>query len=141
VGALLEYLSMPTVQWAIIWTGLALLVVLLYIRKPSTLVLSDAKTGHLQISRHALHRLLETCCEQVKGVANARARVMRSGRKFNTVLRLKVRPNAKLDAIQGYLTEEIANIYRENLGLKDEIGRIDVRVVGVLAKDDGFSAR
>jgi hypothetical protein len=141
VASIIEYLSMPTVQWAIIWTGLALLVVLLYIRKPSTLVISDAKTGHLEISRHALHRLLETCCEQLKGVASARARVSRSGRKFHTVLRLKVRPDAKLDAIQGYLAEEVANIYRDNLGLKDEVGRIDVRVVGVVPKDDAFGAR
>jgi hypothetical protein len=63
-------------------------------------------------------------------VASARATVSRSRGKFKVTLRLKVRPNAKLDAIQGYLTEEIGDIFRENLGI-GEIGQVDVKVIGV----------
>lgn len=118
---------------------MAVLVLLLYLRKPSTLLLASNKTGRLQISRHALHRLLEACCQQLKGVASARAQVRRSGGKFCTSLRLKIRPDAKLDAIQGYLTEEIATIYRDNLGLKDEVGPIYIKVVGVVPQSDRFS--
>lgn len=118
---------------------MAVLVLLLYLRKPSTLLLASHKAGRLQISRHALNRLLEACCQQLKGVASARAQVKRSGGKFRTTLRLKVRPDAKLDAIQGYLTEEIAGIYRDNLGLKNEVGPIHIKVVGVVAHADTFS--
>ena len=139
MSSLFEYLSQPSIEWIILWTGFALLVLLLYVRKPSTLVLASNKSGRLQISRHALHRLLEACCQQLRGVASARAQVKRRGGKFRTTLRLKVRPDAKLDAIQGYLTEEIAGIYRDNLGLKEEVGPIHIKVVGVVPQADTFS--
>ncbi len=139
MSPLYQYLSQPSIQWFVIWTGLALLVLLLFLRKPRTLILSSTKAGRLQISRHALNRLLEACCEQLRGVASARAQVKRRRGKFRTTLRLKVRPDAKLDAIQGYLVEEIAGIYRDNLGLKDEVGPIHIKVVGVVAQADTFS--
>ena len=141
MSSLLDYAATPFVQWILLWTVLGLIAILLLLRKPRTLVLASAKTGRLEISRHALNRLLETCCEQLSGVASARARVHHSGGKFRTYLRLKVRPEAKLDAIQGYLVEEISNIYQENLGLKDEVGRIDVQIVGVVEAADSFSGR
>ncbi|PTY08193.1 hypothetical protein DB347_01010 [Opitutaceae bacterium EW11] len=139
--SLTDFLSQPTVQWILLWLLLALVVVLLFVRRPRTLLLSAGKEGRLEISRHALHRLLEACCEQLQGIASARAQVTRSHGKFRTTLRLKVRPDAKLDAIRGYLTEEIAGIYRDNLGLPDEIGPIHIEVVGVLPQADTFSAR
>jgi hypothetical protein len=120
-----------------VWGGIALLVILLFLREPRTLVLATGEEGRLQISRHALHRLVEACCQQLRGVASARARVTRHRGKFHTTIRLKVRPNAKLDAIQGYLTQEIANIYRENLGL-ELIGPIHIQVVGVVPQADEF---
>ena len=82
--------------------------------------------------------MLETCCEQVGGVASARAFVKRRRGKFCTKLRLKVRPNAKLDAIQGYLTQEIISTYRDNLGIK-EVGPVEIEVVGVIATSEAFS--
>jgi hypothetical protein len=136
-----EYLSRPVVQWTILWVILALIALLLLLRKPRTLVLASGQSGQLQISRHALHRLLETCCEQLRGVASARAQVRRRGGKFCTDLRLKIRPDAKLDAIQGYLTDEITSIYQDNLGLKEKVGPIRVEVVGVVPRDNGFSPR
>lgn len=139
MSPLYEYLSQPSIQWFVLWAGLALLTLLLFLRKPRTLVLASSKEGRLQISRHALNRLLEACCEQLRGVASARAQVKRSGGKFKTTLRLKVRPDAKLDAIQGYLSEEIAAIYRDNLGLKNEVGPIHIKVIGVVAQADTFS--
>jgi hypothetical protein len=101
------------------------------------LVLATNEHGRLAISRHALHRIVEACCEQIKGVATARASVVRSRGRFNTEVRLKIRPDAKLDAIQGYLTQEIADIYRQNLGLK-EVGPIEVKIVGVVGEHAGF---
>jgi hypothetical protein len=122
----------PIVLAAVI-TGLValFLLVLILLCQPAMLVLGTTERGRLTISRHALHRIVEACCEQVKGVASARALVVRSRGRFNTEVRLKIRPDAKLDAIQGYLTDEITDIYRRNLGLK-EVGPIEVKIVGVV---------
>ena len=141
MSELYEFLSGPTVLWSLAWALIAVLVLLLFLRQPRTLILAKSDAGRLQISRHALNRLLEACCEQLKGVASARARVVHQGGKFKTTLRLKVRHNAKLDAIQGYLTEEIASIYRDNLGLADQVGPIHIEVVGVLPAEDTFTGR
>lgn len=136
--ALKEFVLTSPIEAFIIGGFLALLLVLFLFRRPSILILSANDSGRLVISRHALQRLVETCCEQLRGVAAARAQVSdRRGRVF-TRLRLKVRPEAKLDAIQGYLTQEIAEIYRENLGLKGEVGPIEIKVVGVVPNEPGF---
>ena len=133
-----EFEFYSATQAVILWFGLALLAILILLRQPKTLLLARTTQGRLRISRHALHRLLETCCEQVGGVASARAFVKRRRGKFCTKLRLKVRPNAKLDAIQGYLTQEIVSTYRDNLGIK-EVGPVEIEVVGVIAASKAFS--
>ena len=133
----IEFLQPTAFQLALLWGVLALLAIMILLRQPGTLVLSTSEKGRLEISRHALHRLVETCCEQLKGVASARATVSRRRGKFETVIRLKIRPNAKLDAIQGYLTQEVGDIYRENLGI-DAVGKIEIKVVGVAPEVAGF---
>lgn len=125
-------------EFALLWLALALWVVLVLVRPTSSLVLRQTDGGRLAISRHALNRLLEACAEQLKGVAHARAHVVRRGKKFHTTLHLKVRPYAKLDAIQGYLEQEIGDIYRQNLGLPEAVGRVEVKVVGVVPEPKGF---
>ena len=132
-----ELFDFSVTQCVLIWSALSLLVLLLFLRPPSALTLVDNEQGELRISRHALHRLIETCCEQLRGVATARAAVGRRGGKFTVTLRLTVRPNAKLDAIQGYLTQELAEIFRENLGV-GEIGRVQVKVVGITRDPAAF---
>jgi hypothetical protein len=117
---------------------LAFWVLLVLVRPPATFVLRKTDGGRLEISRHALHRLLEACAEQLKGVVHARAQVFRRGGKFHTTLRLQVRPNAKLDAIQGYLTQEIGHIFAQNLGLPNAAGRVEIRVTGIIPEPKGF---
>ena len=124
-------------QDALLWSALALTALLILVRQPRTLVLSTDEKGRLEISRHALHRLVETCCEQLKGVASARARITRRKGKFETVIHLRIRPNAKLDAIQGYLTQEVGDIYRQNLGI-DAVGKVEIKVVGIAPEATGF---
>lgn len=133
-----DYLLLSPLHALGLWLGAALLVFLLFLRQPATLTLASDEKGNLQISRQALHRLVEACCEQVRGVAFARARVRHRKGRLDTKLRLKVRPDAKLDAIQGYLTQEIAEIYRQNLGLTGEVGKIEVKVVGVVPAQNPF---
>ena len=125
-------------EFALLWLALAFWVLLVLVRPTSSLVLRQTDGGRLAISRHALNRLLEACAEQLKGVAHARAHVVRRGKKFHTTLHLKVRPYAKLDAIQGYLEQEIGDIYRQNLGLPEAVGRVEVKVVGVVPEPKGF---
>jgi hypothetical protein len=133
-----DFLLSSPVMASVIGGAIGLLLVLLFFRRPGVLVLSNDEKGRLLISRHALQRLVETCCEQLRGVATARARVTERRGQVLTQLRLKVRPEAKLDAIQGYLTQEISEIYRENLGLKGDIGPIEIKVVGVVPTDPTF---
>lgn len=125
-------------ELALLWLALGFWVLLILIRPKSTILLRKTDGGRLAISRHALHRLLEACAEQLKGVVNARAHVSRRRGKFKTTLYLKVRPNAKLDAIQGYLTEEIRDIFSENLGLPDAAGPVEIKVVGIVPEPSGF---
>lgn len=132
-----ELFDFTATQYALIWGALVLLVLLLCIRPAATLTLVADERGELRISRHALHRLIETCCEQLRGVASARAAVSRHRGKFCVTIHLKVRPNAKLDAIQGYLTQEVGDIFKENLGI-GEIGRVRVKVVGVTPEPATF---
>jgi hypothetical protein len=131
----IEFFDFSLTQYVLMGSALSLLVLLLCLRPPESLTLITNAQGELRISRHALHRLIETCCEQLRGVATARATVGRRGGKFTVTMRLSVRPNAKLDAIQGYLTQEVAEIFRENLGV-GEIGRVKIKVVGV-TRDPG----
>jgi len=135
--SLTDFLHVTTLQAGMLWCILALLTLLILLRQPKTLVISNDDKGRLEISRHALHRLVETCCEQLKGVASARATISRRKGKFETVIHLRVRPNAKLDAIQGYLTQEVGDIYRQNLGI-DAVGRVEIKVVGVAPEATSF---
>lgn len=132
-----EYFANAPALVIALWASAGMLVLLLFLRKPKSLLLATNETGRLQISRHALHRLLEACCQQLRGVVSARARVARSHGKFKTFLHLKVRPDAKLDAIHGYLAQEIADIYRLNLGIT-EVGPIEIEVVGVISEQKEF---
>lgn len=138
MSPLTDYLSSASITSIVVGGGLALLLVLLFLRQPRALPLATSEAGSLLISRKALHRMVEACCEQVKGVASANASIRVSRDRFTTRLRLKVRPEAKLDAIQGYLNQEIADIYRENLGLKSEIGPIEIKIVGVIPAEPTF---
>ena len=140
-----EYAYWAEVLWnvdtrdlALLWTALALWVVLILVRPTRTLVLRKTEGGRLEISRHALNRLIEACAEQLKGVVHARAKVWRSGGKLHTLLLLKVRPNANLGAIQGYLEQEVGDIVKVNLGLPDAAGRVQVKVNGVVPESRDF---
>lgn len=137
MSPIFEYFANAPHHLVALWTAAGLLALVLFLRRPRRLLLSRNEAGRLQISRHALHRLIEACCVQVSGVASARARVVKRGGKFWTRVRLKTRPNAKLDAIHGYLTQEIGEIYRENLGIPD-VGPVEVEVVGVTPENKPF---
>lgn len=133
----MDLLHFSTTQYALIAGVVVLLVTLLCLRPPATVTLITGEQGKLSISRHALHRLIETCCEQLRGVASARAYVTRRRGKFEVAINLKVRPNAKLDAIQGYLSQEVGDIFRENLGI-GEIGPVEIKIVGVTPEPPTF---
>jgi predicted methyltransferase len=138
VSNLTEFWLSSPVEVIVFGGGLALLIYLLFFSQPTSVPLASNETGKLLISRKALHRLVEACCGQVKGVASASASIKFKQDRLNTERRRKVRPEAKLDAIQGYLTQEITEIYRQNLGLSGDIGPIEIIVVGVIAAEPSF---
>lgn len=117
-----------------LWLALALIAMLVVALRPRRVLLSSGETGSLRISRHALHKLIEAVCEQVKGVATARARVSGRAGNLSTRIRLKIHPAAKLDAIRSYLAQEVASIYRNNLGIANE-GLIEIEVIGIVPED------
>ena len=133
----IEYIINAPLLVVGLWIAGGLLALILLFRKPRRHLLVSNESGRLEISRHALHRLIETCCQQVNGVSSARARIVKRRGKFKTYLRLKVRPNAKMDAIQGYLAQEITDIYKLNLGIAN-VGPIEIEVVGVIAEQKEF---
>lgn len=133
----MDFTHLTPAQYLLGAIALLLLIVLLSLRPSSTVTLIKDHKGKLSISRHALHRLIETCCEQLRGVASARATVTRRRGAFAVTIRLKVRPNAKLDAIQGYLTQEIGDIFRENLGIT-EVGPVEIKIIGVSPEPTSF---
>lgn len=131
----LQALSGSPAAIALLWCALALFAVVLFVAfRPRRVLLAADAGGRLLITRRALHRLIEASCEQVRGIASARARISGTSGKFQTHIRLKIRPNAKLDAIQGYLKQEVAEIFRQNLGIANE-GRVEIEIVGVASDD------
>ena len=134
----LALISFSTTQLVLLWSVFGLLVILLCLQRPKTMTLAKDEKGALHISRHAMHRLIETCCEQLRGVASARALVKRNRKgEFSVIIRLKVRPNAKLDAIQGYLTQEVGDIFKQNLGI-GTVSRVEIKVIGVTPEPAAF---
>lgn len=117
-----------------LWIALCLLALLIFALRPRRLKLASAETGDLHISRHALHKLIEASCEHTKGIATARARVKGRPGNLTTRIRLKIHPGARLDAMQNYLAQEVASIYRDNLGIANE-GPVEIEVTGVVPND------
>lgn len=131
----LSILHGSPVAIVLLWLAAAVVaLLLLVVLRPRRVLLASDANGRLRITRRALHSLVEACCEQVRGVASARARVTGPAGKFRTRIRLKVHPGARLDAIQGYLKQEVAEVFRQNLGLINE-GPVEIEITGVVPED------
>lgn len=126
-----EYLRAPEVLLALGGLLLVFVVLLVLAREPDSIAAFENEAGSVTVSRHALHELIQQCCEEMKEVGRARVRVEVKGGVLHTTVRLKIRPGAKLENTTGYLQEQISEILKVNLGL-GKVGPIDIRVTGVL---------
>ena len=116
-----------------------LLILLLSLHKSSILTISSNERGRLRIRKHALQRLLEELSEGVGGILSSHVHISLHKQKFNVRVRLKTSPDAKIEAIQGYLFEEISSIMEENLGIhKDRMGKISIEVTNILPKENSI---
>ena len=112
---------------------LVLLVLLLFKlrRKPKDFEAFSGEQGTVWVSGDALRDLIQRYCEEMPEVGRARAIIRFKGKQLQIQIRLRIRSDARLVGVSGYLQEQIGGIIRQNLGM-DNIGPVDVMVVGIL---------
>ena len=100
-------------------------------RPPRVMQAFNSEGGQVLVTRRAVKDLVQRCCEELGGVGSADVTVrIRSG-ELHTRVELRLRRNANLKGISGYLREQIAQALTENLGV-EKLGEIDILVVGVI---------
>lgn len=117
-------------------TGFILALLLLLLikglrRSPEMFEAFTNDAGKVLISRHALQEQIQRCCEELDDIGKARARVISNRDVLSVRVHLRVKSNAKLVGISGYLQEQIDTVVRKNLGVEN-IGPIDIVVTGIL---------
>lgn len=125
----------PYVIGGAVTAAAMLLLIALFRKQPRVVRAFDAEGGQVLVTRRAVRELVQRCCEELGDVASAHARVAIKGGKLRTQVELRLRRNANLKGITGYLREQVTLALTENLGLED-LGEVDVIVVGVLEKSD-----
>lgn len=110
----------------------AIAAVLAWLRRPpETFEAFHNEHGKVLVSRQALQEQIQSCCEDLADVGKARAAVVHRDDLLSIRIRLRVKSNAKLIGISGYLQEQIDAVLRKNLGVEN-IGPIDIVVTGIL---------
>lgn len=106
-------------------------IVQLLRRPPKTFEAFSNEQGKVLVSRQALQEQIQRRCEELGEVGKARATILSKDDLLSIRIRLRVRSNAKLMGISGYLQEQIDAVLRRNLGVEN-IGPIDIVVTGIL---------
>lgn len=100
-------------------------------RPPTSFEAFSNESGKVVVSKQALQDQIQRCCEELGDVGKARACVLHKNGLLSIKIRLRVRSNAKLIGISGYIQEQIGAVLRKNLGIEN-IGPIDIVVTGIL---------
>lgn len=100
-------------------------------RQPEMFEAFSNDAGKVLVSRHALQEQVQRCCEELDDVGKCRVTVIQRNNVLSTRVHLRLRSNAKLVGISGYLQEQIERVVRNNLGVEN-IGPIDIIVTGIL---------
>ena len=122
-------------RYVLIGLAAAVVVVVLFIvarRQPRVFVAFGEGGDSVFITRKAVRELVQRCCEELGGVGAAHAQVRIRGGELYTRVELRLRRNANLKGISGYLREQISQALTENLGV-EKIGEIEIVVIGILA--------
>ena len=133
--ALLTFLQQPGFLYGVLF-GVALslltaLLIALLRRPPQRFEAFTTEQGKVLISRHALQEQIQRRCEELAEVGKARATIVTKSGLLAIRIQLRIRSNAKLTGISGFLQEQIEIALRRNLGIEN-IGPIDIVVIGIL---------
>jgi hypothetical protein len=115
------------------------IVIVLMRRQPKVFVAFGEGGDSVRITRRAVRELVQRCCEELGGVGSARADVRIRAGELHTRVELRLKRDANLKGITGYLREQISQALTENLGI-EKIGDIEIVVVGILA-DEAIEAQ
>jgi hypothetical protein len=116
----------------LLWTLFAVLR-----RDPDSFEAFSTEAGKIVISKQALQDQIQRCCEELADVGRARARVLQKKDALSVRICLRIKSNAKLAGISGYVQDQISTVLHKNLGI-ESVGPIDIVVVGILpaSKDE-----
>src|SRR5690606_8699226 len=85
---------------------IAFLIALLR-RQPETFEAFANDSGKVRISRHALQEQIQRCCEELDDVGRCRVAVIQRAKVLSVRIQLRLRSNAKLVGISGYLQQQV----------------------------------
>lgn len=126
-------INSPYVIGGAVTAAVLLIIFALTRRQPRVVRAFNAEGGQVLVTRRAVRDLVQRCCEELGDVASAHATVAIKNGKLRTRVELRLRHNANLKGVTGYLREQVTQALTENLGL-EELGEVDVIVIGVLEK-------
>lgn len=100
-------------------------------RQPESFEAFTTESGKIVISRQALQEQIQRCCEELGDVGKAKAKVLKKRDLLSIRIGLRIKSNAKLVGISGYMQDQISTVLHKNLGVEN-IGPIDIVVTGIL---------
>ena len=116
-------------------------VVLKALRRPADTFEAFAnESGKVLVSKQALQEQIQRCCEEIGDIGKVRAKVIQKNGVVLTRIRMRMRSNAKLSGISGYLQQQIGSVLQRNLGVEN-IGPIDIVVTGILPSSEEPAAK
>jgi hypothetical protein len=78
--------------------------------------------------------MVQQCCEQLGDVGRAHAIINIHRNRLKIKVKLRVKKNASLKGISGFLKEQITQVLADSFGI-EEISGLDVAVIGVLPEE------
>lgn len=113
--------------------GILVLYILFKItfRPSRTIQAFTSEGGRVLITKRAVRELIQRCSEDLGDVGSADVKVDIKRGRLHTKVELRLRRNANLKGISGYLREQVTQALTENLGV-EELGEVDIVVIGVL---------
>jgi len=131
---LFHYIREPDFLFGVI-VGIILVLLVMLLgslrRRPQQFEAFSGEQGSVRVTSQALRELVQRYCEEMPEVGRARAIIRVKGKLLTIQIRLRIRSDARLVGVSGYLQEQIGGIVRKNLGMEN-IGPVDVVVVGIL---------
>ncbi len=92
------------------------------------------ENGSVTVSQRAIRQMVQQCCEQLGDVGRAHAIIHIHRNQLKIKVKLRVKKNASLKGISGFLKEQITQVLAESFGI-EEISELDVAVIGVLPEE------